>query len=223
MYTPVPKIVEPGNGCTPPSDAVVLFDGKSLAQWVNAGDSSKPAGWVVQHGLMTVNKKAGDIRTKDRFLDYQLHLEWRVPEHITGKGQSRGNSGVFLAIFPQGGYEVQILDSYNNTTYTNGQAGSVYKQYVPLVNPLRPPGEWQVYDIIWNAPRFTPDGKLQQPATVTVLINGVLVQNAVSLKGTTEYIGTPTYKPHGAAPIQLQAHGDPSEPISFRNIWLRPL
>lgn len=224
VYTPVPKIVDPGSPlCGVPSDAVVLFDGSSDAKWVNAKDTTRPSGWTVQNGVLKVNKQAGDIRTKDSFLDYQLHLEWRVPEHITGKGQARGNSGIFLASVFGGGYEIQILDNYNNTTYTNGQVGSVYKQHVPLANPVRPPGEWQVYDIVWTAPRFKADGSLASPARVTAFLNGVLVQNNVELKGRTEYIGQPTYKAHGAAPVLLQSHGDPSEPISFRNIWLRPL
>lgn len=225
VYTPVPKIITPGKeACSAPSDAVVLFDGASAAQWVNTADTTKSAGWTVQNGLLKVNKATGDIQTKASFTDFQLHLEWRVPENITGKGQARGNSGIFLAAFADGGgYEIQILDNYNNTTYTNGQVGSVYKQYVPLANPLRPPGEWQVYDIIWTAPRFNTNGSLQSPAKITAMLNGVLVQNNVSLKGRTEYIGQPAYKAHGAAPIRLQSHGDPSEPISFRNIWLRNL
>lgn len=224
FYTPVPKVVDPGKpGCGVPSDAVVLFDGNNLDQWVSSKDSTKPAGWNIVNGVMKVNKPAGDIQTKQNFLDYQLHIEWRVPENITGSGQARGNSGIFLASVYDGGYELQVLDSYNNSTYVNGQAGSIYKQYVPLVNPMRPPGEWQVYDVIWTAPRFNANGSLQSPARVTVLLNGVLVQNNVSLKGRTEYIGQPSYDPHGAAPIKLQAHGDPSEPISYRNIWVRPL
>jgi hypothetical protein len=224
VYQPVPKVIDPGKQCTGiPSDAVVLFDGKGLDKWVSVKDSTKPAGWKLVDGTMKVNKSAGDIQTKQNFLDYQLHLEWRVPKNITGSGQARGNSGIFLASVYDGGYELQILDSYNNFTYVNGQAGSIYKQYIPLVNPMRPPGEWQVYDVIWTAPRFNADGSLQSPARVTALLNGVLVQNNVSLKGRTEYIGQPKYDPHGAAPIKLQAHGDPSEPISFRNIWVRPL
>jgi hypothetical protein len=224
VYTPVPKVVDPGKkDCGVPSDAVVLFDGTNLDQWVSAKDSTKPAQWTVQNGLVKVNKSAGDIQTKQSFQDYQLHLEWRVPENITGQGQARGNSGIFLASVYDGGYELQIMDSYNNSTYVNGQVGSVYKQYIPLANPMRPPGEWQVYDVIWTAPRFKPDGSLESPARVTALLNGVLVQNNVSLKGRTEYIGQPKYDPHGPAPIKLQAHGDPSEPISFRNIWVRPL
>ncbi len=224
VYTPVPKVVNPGPQCTGvPSDAVVLFDGKSLDKWVSAADSTKTAAWDIVDGVMRVNKKAGDIQTKQSFLDYQLHLEWKVPTTITGSGQARGNSGIFLASVYDGGYELQVLDSYNNPTYVNGQVGSIYKQYIPLANPMRPPGEWQVYDVIWTAPRFNADGSLQSPARVTAILNGVLVQNNVSLKGRTEYIGQPKYDPHGAAPIKLQAHGDPSEPISFRNIWVRPL
>jgi len=224
FYSPVPKVIDPGKpGCTVPSDAIVLFDGTSLDKWVSVNDSTKSAGWDLVNGVMRVNKKAGDIQTKERFLDYQLHIEWRVPENITGSGQARGNSGIFLASVYDGGYELQVLDSYNNSTYVNGQAGSIYKQSVPLVNPMRPPGEWQVYDVIWTAPRFNANGSLQSPARVTVLLNGVLVQNNFSLKGRTEYIGQPKYDPHGAAPIKLQAHGDPSEPISYRNIWVRPL
>ena len=224
VYEPVPKLVDPGKPCTGmPSDAIILFDGNNLSQWVSSGDITKPAAWNVVNGVMKVNKQAGDIQTKQLFLDYQLHLEWCVPETITGSGQARGNSGIFLAAVNDGGYELQILDSYNNSTYVNGQAGSIYKQYIPLANPMRPPGQWQVYDVIWMAPRFNADSSLQSQARVTVFLNGVLVQNNVSLKGRTEYIGLPSYKAHGAAPIRLQAHGDPSEPISFRNIWLRPL
>ena len=224
VYSPVPKTVDPGKpGCTAPSDAIVLFDGTNLNQWVSGKDTTQPAGWTLQNGLLKVNKQAGDIQTRQNFLDYQLHLEWRVPENITGSGQARGNSGIFLASVFDGGYELQILDSYNNSTYVNGQAGSMYKQYIPLVNPMRPPGEWQVYDVIWTAPRFKADGSLLSPARVTAFLNGVLVQNNVALKGRTEYIGQPKYDAHGPAPIKLQAHGDPSEPISFRNIWVRNL
>lgn len=224
FYTPVPPVVDPGRpGCGVPSDAVVLFDGSGINEWVSVDDTTKTAGWDLVNGVMRVNKKAGDIRTKRSFTDYQLHLEWRVPENITGKGQARGNSGIFLASVPGGGYEIQILDNFNNTTYTNGQVGSLYKQHTPLANPTRPPGEWQVYDIVWTAPRFKADGSLESPARVTAFLNGVLVQNNVSLRGRTEYIGQPTYKAHGPAPILLQSHGDPSEPISFRNIWVRPL
>jgi hypothetical protein len=202
----------------------VLFDGSNLDQWVSAKDKS-PAGWTVADGLLTVDKSRGNIETKRAFRDYQLHLEWRIPAGITGSGQGRGNSGVFLASTGPGdeGYEVQIVDSYRNPTYVNGQAGSVYKQHPPLANASRAPGEWQTYDIVWRAPVFEADGALVKPATVTLLHNGVLVQDNAVLTGETVYIGKPSYKAHGASPIKLQAHGDPSEPISFRNIWVREL
>jgi hypothetical protein len=223
VWTPVPPIVTPGRtNADPPSDAVVLFDGRNADAWVSAKDGS-PAKWTVADGVLTVNKPSGDIRTKRSFSNYQLHIEWRVPENVTGKDQERGNSGVYLASTPDGGYELQVLDSYNNTTYVNGQAASIYKQYPPLANAMRKPGEWQVYDVVWTAPKFKPDGTLDTPAYVTAFHNGVLVQNHVALKGDTKYIGTPEYKAHGPAPILLQAHGDPSPPISFRNIWVREL
>jgi hypothetical protein len=224
VWTPVPKIVTPGaTDAAPPSDAVVLFDGRSLVEWVASSDTTKPAGWTVRDGVMTVNKRAGDIQTKRRFTSYQIHLEWRVPPGITGSGQARGNSGLYVGATPDGGYELQILDSYRNTTYVNGQAGSIYKQSIPLANAMRKPGEWQVYDVIWTAPAFNADGSLRSPAYLTALHNGVVVQNHVALKGDTKYIGAPEYKAHGALPIRLQAHGDPSPPISFRNIWVREL
>jgi hypothetical protein len=225
VWEPVPKMVTPGAECgAPPSDAVVLFDGKNLDEWVSAQDKS-PAKWVVADGVMTVNKTGGNIETKRTFKDYQLHIEWKVPENITGSGQARGNSGVFLASTGSGdaGYELQVLDSYNNKTYVNGQAGSIYKQAIPLANPNRKPGEWQTYDVAWTAPTFNTDGSLKTPAYVTVLFNGVLVQNHFELKGETRYIGKPFYKAYTSAPIKLQAHGDKSEPISFRNIWVREL
>jgi hypothetical protein len=208
----------------PPADAVILFDGKSLDKWVSAKDPSKPAQWTVQNDVFTVKKGTGNIQTKDIFTDYQLHIEWRIPANITGKGQGRGNSGVFLAAWGKGdgGYELQVLDSYNNPTYVNGQAGSIYKQHIPLANPVRPPGEWNVYDIAWTAPRFNEDGSLKSPARITAFLNGVLVQNNVDIQGETRYIGKPEYMKHGPTPIKLQDHGDPSEPISFRNIWIRP-
>ncbi len=223
VWKPVPKVVTPGvrDGAAP-SDAVVLFDGKNLDQWESARDSS-PAKWVVANGVATVNKASGDIQTRQAFGDYQLHIEWREPRDITGSGQERGNSGVFLAAVGDGGYELQIVDSYHNETYVNGQAASIYKQYAPLVNAMRPPGEWQTYDVVWTAPRFNGDGSLASPAYVTAFHNGVLVQNHVALKGFTRYIGQPAYHAHGAAPILLQAHGDTSKPISFRNIWVRSL
>jgi hypothetical protein len=174
---------------------------------------------------MTVDKATGNIQTRRRFKNYQLHLEWQVPEGISGEGQARGNSGVFLASTGPGdeGYEVQILDSYRNTTYVNGQAASIYKQAPPLANAMRPPGQWQSYDIVWTAPVFAADGALRSPAWVTVFHNGVLVQDHVRLAGETFYIGKPKYKPYDTAAIKLQAHGDASRPISFRNIWVRPL
>jgi hypothetical protein len=225
VWTPVPKVVTPGaSSAAAPSDAIVLFDGSNLDQWVSTNDKS-PAKWTVANGVMTVNKPTGNIETKRTFTDYQLHLEWREPEGITGTGQARGNSGIFLASTGPGdnGYEIQIMDSYNNSTYVNGMAGSIYKQYIPLANAMRKPGEWQTYDVIWTAPRFNADGTVKSPAYVTAIQNGVLLQNHVALKGETRYIGAPEYKAHGAAPIKLQAHGDPSPPISFRNIWVREL
>jgi Domain of Unknown Function (DUF1080) len=225
VWQPVPKVVTPGmTEATPPSDAVILFDGKNLDEWVSAQDHS-PAKWIVADGIVTVNKRAGNIETKRRFRDYQLHVEWRVPENVTGSGQARGNSGVFLASTGPGdaGYELQVLDSYKNATYVNGMAGSIYKQSIPLANPTRKPGEWQSYDVVWTAPLFNDDGSLKTPAFVTVLFNGVLVQNHFELKGETRYIGQPFYKKFDSAPIKLQAHGDPGPPISFRNIWVREL
>ncbi len=227
VWEPVPPVVTPGTTCTaPPSDAIVLFDGKNLDEWVSAQDHS-PAKWIVHDGIVTVSKAegVGNIETKRSFKDYQLHIEWRIPENITGSGQARGNSGVFLASTGTGdaGYELQVLDSYNNKTYVNGQAASIYKQSAPLVNPNRKPGEWQTYDVVWTAPTFNDDGTLKTPAYVTVFFNGVLVQNHFELKGQTLYVGKPFYKKYDAAPIKLQAHGDKSEPLSFRNIWVREL
>ena len=225
VWTPVPRIVTPGvTDAAPPSDAIVLFDGTNLNQWVSAQDKS-PAKWTVGDGILTVSKAAGNIQTKRAFRDYQLHIEWRIPKNISGSGQARGNSGVFLASTgpEDAGYELQVLDSYNNKTYVNGQAASIYKQSPPLVNANRKPGEWQTYDVVWTAPVFHADGSLQSPAYVTVFFNGVLVQNHFQLKGETLYIGKPFYKKYDRAPIKLQAHGDPSQPISFRNIWVREL
>src|SRR5262245_8826301 len=225
VWEPVPPVVTPGaQNSAPPSDAIILFDGSNLDQWVSVKDKS-PAGWKVADGVMTVVKAAGNIETKRSFKNYQLHLEWRIPTDITGTDQARGNSGLFLASTGagDGGYELQILDSYNNKTYVNGQAGSIYKQAIPLANAMRKPGEWQVYDVVWTAPTFNADGSVKAPAYVTAFHNGVLVQNHFELKGETLYIGKPEYKKYDTAPIKLQAHGDPSPPISFRNIWVREL
>ncbi len=225
VWTPVPAVVTPGATCgAAPSDAIVLFDGENEDQWVSAQDHT-PAQWIVHDGILTVNKKAGNIETKRRFKDYQLHLEFRIPADITGSGQGRGNSGVFLASTGPGddGYELQVLDNYNNATYVNGMVGSLYKQAIPLANAARKPGEWQTYDVIWTAPEFHADGSLASPAYATVFFNGVLVENHFELKGQTLYIGKPFYKAYDRAPIKLQAHGDKSQPISFRNIWVREL
>ncbi len=228
VYAPVPPVVTPAPGAglltPPPSDAAVLFDGHDLAQWANVATAG-PAGWTVADGVVTVVKSAGNIQTTRRFTNYQLHLEWRVPAGITGTGQLRGNSGVFLASTGKGdaGYELQIMDSYQNPTYVNGQAASVYKQYAPLVNAMRPPGEWQGYDVVWTAPTFNADGSLKSPAYVTAYHNGALVQNHVAVRGETVNDGVPAYTAHGPSPIKLQAHPDPSPPISFRNMWVREL
>ena len=229
VWEPVPKVVTPGaNNTAAPSDAIVLFDGKNLDEWMSASEKERgktPAQWIVSNDELTVNKSVGSIETQRTFRNYQLHIEWKVPENITGTGQARGNSGVFLASTGPGdaGYELQILDSYDNKTYVNGQAGSIYKQGIPLANPTRKPGEWQTYDVVWTAPIFNADGSLKTPAYVTVFFNGVLVQNHFELKGETRYAGQPFYKKCDAAPIKLQAHGDKSEPVSFRNIWVREL
>jgi hypothetical protein len=228
VWEPVPKVVTPGKyvEVQPPSDAIILFNGKNLDEWVSTADRDKPADWTISGDILTVNKKGGgNIETKRSFKNYQLHLEWRVPANIAGTGQARGNSGVFLASIGKGdaGYELQVLDSYNNKTYVNGMAGSIYKQFIPLANPTRPPGQWQTYDIVWTAPEFNSDGSLLSPARVTVFFNGVLVENNIALKGPTLYIGQPSYKAHGPAPIKLQAHGDQSAPISYKNIWIREL
>ena len=230
FWTPQPPVVQPGRlPCDflipAPSDAIVLFDGTDLLKWEKASAvqgkdmSTEAARWTVSNGVLTVNKEAGDIQTKQVFGDFQLHIEWRIPEGITGKSQGRGNSGVFL----QGIYEVQVLDSYENETYANGQAGSIYKQTAPLVNAMRPPGEWNSYDIIYAAPTFKADGAYRTRPTVTILHNGILIQNNTAIMGTTPFIGLPQVREHGKGPVRLQSHGDPSEPISFRNIWIREL
>jgi len=222
LWEPVPEIVTPGQAditgsTTAPSDAIVLFDGKNLAAWENK--DGKAAEWTVHDDVFTVNKGKGDIFTKQSFEDFQLHIEWSVPEGVTGEGQRRGNSGIFL----QNVYEVQVVDSYENLTYVNGQAGSVYKQSPPLKNAMRPPGGWNVFDIIYTAPRFKENGTLILPAYVTVIHNGVVIQNHTQITGHTPNTGLPKYKPHGPGPIRLQDHNDPSEAISFRNIWIREM
>lgn len=214
IWEPVPALVATPEG-QPPSDAVVLFDGSNLDAWESVKGGA--AEWLIADGAMSVARGKGDIRTKDSFCDVQLHVEWRSPPNDQGhNGQDRGNSGIFL----QGLYEVQVLDSSDNPTYVNGQAGSVYKQHPPLVNASRAPGEWQAYDIIFTAPIFAEDGSLRRPAAVTVLQNGVVVQNNAQIQGPTEWIGYPSYKAHDCAPIGLQDH---DADVSYRNIWLRPL
>ncbi|HOX83716.1 MAG TPA: DUF1080 domain-containing protein, partial [Chryseolinea sp.] len=200
VYTPVPPIIQPGEKPgDAPSDAIILFNGKNLDEWVSTNDPNASAKWTLGDNLFTVKKGTGNIQTKRSFTDYQLHLEWRIPEVINGTGQGRGNSGLFLAAIGPGddGYEIQILDCYNNKTYVNGQTGSIYKQHIPLANACKKPGEWQTYDIIWTAPRFNDDGSLKSPASVSAIHNGILLQNNVEVKGKTVYIGDPSYKKHG--------------------------
>ncbi len=214
QWTPVPPVVDsPAGGI--PSDAIVLFDGKTLDAWEPVKPGSK--GWQIVAGAMVIVPHSGFLRTKAAFGDIQLHLEFREPLPVKGVGQDRGNSGVFF----MGIYELQILDSYRNPTYVNGQAGSIYKQSAPLVNASRPPGEWQVYDAVFVAPRFATSGALASPARLTVFHNGVLVQPDVLLTGNTPYRGSPRYTAHPAKlPLSLQDHGDP---VAFRNIWVREL
>ena len=215
LWEPVPPVVTPGEGTSAPSDAIILFDGTNLNEWTNA--NGEAAGWTVADGCVTVKPGAGIIKTKRGFGDCQLHIEWRAPAVVSGEGQGRGNSGIFL----QNLYELQVLDCYDNKTYSNGQTGSIYKQSIPLVNACRKPGEWQVYDIIYMAPRFSENGRVAVPARITVLHNGVLIQNNVEIWGTTEYIGSPRLVVHGAKePLSLQDHGNL---VSYRNIWIREL
>ena len=216
IWKPVPKVVSPG--ATPsdaPSDAIVLFNGKDAASWQNKNGNA--FNWKVESGAMTVVPNAGDIQTKEGFGDCQLHIEWRTPAEVSGEGQGRGNSGIFL----MGRYELQVLDSYNNITYSNGQAGSIYKQHMPAVNVCRPPGQWQTYDIVFTAPQFYQDSTLKTPARMTVFQNGVLIQNNVELWGPMQFIGVPKYEKHGnKEPLLLQDHHNA---VSYRNIWIRPL
>jgi hypothetical protein len=221
VWGPEPKQVIPGVANRAPSDGIVLFDGADLSEWVLTASPAKMANWSVSNGVLTVRPGSGHIQTRRLFTDYQIHLEWRVPADVREAGQARGNSGLFLASTGvDSGYEVQILDCADNKTYANGQAASIYKQYIPLVNACALPSEWQTYDAIWSAPRFAADGSLRSPAYITALHNGILVQNHVALQGETTYVGKPTYRRHGPAPIKLQDHGNA---VSFRNIWVRPL
>jgi hypothetical protein len=217
VWFPVPAKVKPG--ATPgaaPSDAILLFDGKSLDGWKSARTGAA-AEWKIDNGEMVVGPGTGDIQTKEVFGDVQLHVEWRDPQLPPDKvNQDRGNSGIFL----QDVYEVQVLDNFENPTYVNGMVGSIYKQYPPLVNATWPAETWNTYDIIYTAPRFAADGSLTSPARLTVLLNGILVQNNAVLKGATTYIGAPSYRAHGDMPIRLQDHG---HLVRFRNIWVRKL
>ncbi|GAB3507644.1 DUF1080 domain-containing protein [Spirosoma knui] len=230
IWEPVPPVITPGNtgptatGPTAPSDAIVLFDGKNTDEWVAIKGyapanwektNEGPLKWPVQDGVL-YSTKGFSARSKREFNDFQLHIEFKTPEKVEGTSQGRGNSGIFL----QGRYELQVLDNYNNPTYVNGMVGSIYKQAIPLANPSRKPGEWQTYDIIYQAPKFNKAGLMTDYAYVTVLLNGVLVQNHTAIRGTTEYIGYPKVQPHGAGPILLQDHGNP---VGFRNIWIRDL
>jgi len=216
VWQPEARVVTPGKTSQDaPSDAVVLFSGKDLSQWQSAkGGDAK---WKLQDDYMQVVPGAGIIQTKKAFGDCQLHIEWRTPDTVRGDGQGRGNSGIFF----MGLFELQVLDNFNNRTYSNGQAGSIYKQSMPLVNACRPPGQWQTYDVIFTAPRFNSDSSLKSPARITVFQNGILVQNNFSLWGGTEYIGIPVYKmiPE-KLPLALQDHGNT---VRYRNIWIREL
>jgi 3-keto-disaccharide hydrolase len=217
VWQPEPRIVTPAKrDWDPPSDATVLFNGKNFNDWQPASGKGDVK-WKLEDNAMTVGTGTGAIQTKQTFGDCQLHIEWRSPAIVKGEGQGRGNSGILL----MSRYELQVLDSYKNRTYSNGQAGSIYKQHIPLVNVARLPGEWQTYDIIFTAPRFKSDSSLQSPARITVFLNGVLVQNNVTILGTVQYVGMASYKMHGAKePLLLQDHGDL---VSFRNIWVREL
>jgi hypothetical protein len=219
---PQPAVVAPATASTqeqpgkPPSDAVVLFDGKDVSQWVSMDGS--PTKWIARDGYMECVKGSGYVRTLQNFGDCQLHIEWATPVPGQGEGQGRGNSGVFLGLDR---YEVQVLDSYGNKTYADGSAGAIYGQYPPLVNVSRPPGQWQTYDIIYTAPRFDADRKLVSPARMTVFHNGALIQNNVQLTGPTSWLERAPYQFHPEKqPISLQDHGNP---VRFRNIWVREL
>jgi len=215
---PAPTVVAPTPSTapqSPPSDAVVLFSGEDLDAWRHP--DGEAASWTVREGYAAVKPGSGSIQTREDFGDVQLHLEWMVPQSIEGKGQALGNSGVFL----MGKYEVQILNSYENLTYPDGQAAAMYGQYPPLVNVTRPPGRWQTYEIIFRRPHFDEDGDLVEPARITVYHNGVLVQDHVTLTGPTGHKNRPPYKQHEPRlPLRLQDHNNA---VRFRNIWLREL
>ena len=215
---PQPRVVDPGPAGPPvpaPADAVVLFDGTSLAGWTTM--KGEPAKWNVENGYMEVAKGGGDITTEAAFGDCQLHVEWASPAVVIGTSQGRGNSGVFL----MGTYEVQVLDCYDNKTYADGSTASIYGQYPPLVNACRKPGEWQTYDIVFHAPRFNQDGGVVRPARMIVFHNGILVQDNEELTGPTAHKARPPYKAHAdKLPLSLQDHGNP---VRYRNIWIREL
>ncbi len=217
IWEPKPKVVSLNNNKVP-SDAIVLFNGKNLDEWISAKDSTA-ANWTInKDGSMTVKDKTGDIQTKRNFGSVQLHIEWSSPVPVKESGQHRANSGVYL----QNRYEIQVLDNNDNDTYVNGQVGSLYKQAIPLAKASVPSGEWNSYDVIFHAPEFDVSGVKTKSATITVLHNGVLIQDHFELLGTTEYIGWPKNTAHGPAPIKLQDHGDFSG-VSYRNIWVREL
>ncbi|WP_405385062.1 DUF1080 domain-containing protein [Maribacter sp. LLG6340-A2] len=218
FYEPKVPVVKPGVNGAPPSDAIVLFDGSSLENWISTNDSTAAKWHLNDDGSMTVNDRTGNIQTEQEFGDIQLHIEWKSPLPVQREGQNRGNSGIFLS----GLYEVQVLDQNDNPTYVNGQVGSIYKQHVPLAMASVPTGEWNTYDIIYHAPEFNDEGGKIKSGDITVVHNGVLVQDHVEIKGTTEYIGWPKNPAHGKGPLMLQDHGDDSR-VSFRNIWLREL
>nr|WP_299171446.1 DUF1080 domain-containing protein [uncultured Allomuricauda sp.] len=218
VYEPVPPRVIPGQLGAPPSDAIVLFDGKNFDHWISSADSSAVKWHLNKDGSTTVKDKTGNIQTKQNFGSIQLHLEWKSPKKVLRDGQNRANSGVFI----QQRYEIQVLDNNDNDTYVNGQVGSLYKQGVPLAMASSPTGEWNTYDIIFHAPEFSRGGNIVKPATITLLHNGVLIQDHFIIEGTIEYIGWPKYQAHGKAPIMLQDHNDNSR-VSFRNIWVREL
>lgn len=219
IWQPKPKLVTPGTSTAPPSDAIVLFDGSNMDSWIMANDKS-PSKWNLQNGAMTINIATGDVQTKQKFGDCQLHIEFKIPQNSKASStrDNAGNSGVFL----QERYEVQIFDSYHDETplYSNGQIGSIYKQSIPMVNASSKPGEWNTFDIYYTAPIFRYNGSLEKPAYITLVHNGVLTLNHFEIQGTIQYIGIPKYELHDKAAVKLQSHG--SE-VAFRNIWIREI